>query len=244
MVKVDNMVKKVILCAVKYLTVLVLTAASVLLIAYILVKPYANIAKIGVDAIFGNKTDYTLITENALMDKKNEIVSAIEAERQYWADKGYTSKVSVNEMDFPEYSEKYGVIRCERLGINADLYMGDNDKILKVGAGTYYGGNVPGDQGTIMIAAHCHTFFRTLEKAQIGDIFNIETTYGDYVYKVNDIKIIPATDTESYDFTLDYENLIVYTCFPLNTLLSRTQRFMVYCELVDGTLIDRGAVAK
>lgn len=236
--------KKSILRVVEYLTVLILTAAFVLLIAYVLIKPYANIAQIGVDAVFGNKTDYTLITESALMDKKNEIISAIEAEKQYWAEKGYTSKVSVKDMDFPEYSEKYGKISCERLKINCDLYMGDNNKILRAGAGTYFGGKIPGDQGTVMIAAHCNTYFRTLEKTKVGDIFNIETTYGNYVYRVTETKVIPATDTESYDFSLDYENLIVYTCFPLNTLLSRTQRFMVYCELVDGTLIDREAVSK
>lgn len=238
------MAKKAIFGAVKYLSVLVLTLATVLLTAYFLAKPYLKLAKIGVDALFGNKTDYTLITESAMLDKKNEIISAIEAEKQYWADKGYTSKVAVGEMDFPEYGEKYGVIRCERLGINADLYMGDSNKVLNVGAGTYFGGRIPGDQGTVMIAAHCHTFFRTLEKAEVGDIFNIETTYGNYVYKVNEIKVVPATDTECYDFSLDYENLIVYTCFPLNTLLSRTQRFMVYCELVDGTLIDREVAKK
>lgn len=233
------MIKKILFGTLRYFTVLALTLAAVLVGAYLLTKPYAKIAKIGIDAVFSGKTDHTPITESALMDKKNEIIKAIEAERQYWADKGYTSKVSIGEMDFPSYGEKYGVIACERLGINSDLYMGDNDKILRVGAGTYFGGKIPGDQGTVMIAAHCHTFFRTLEKAQVGDVFTIETTYGNYVYRAKEIKIVPATDTESYDFTLDYENLIVYTCFPLNTLLARTKRFMVYCELVDGTLIDR-----
>lgn len=237
------MAKRVILGTVRYLAVLILTLTAVLLAAYFLAKPYLKLAKIGANAVFGNKTDYTPITESAMMDKKNEIISAIEAEKQYWADKGYMSKVGIRDMDFPGYGEKYGVISCERLGINADLYMGDNNKILNVGAGTYTGGKIPGDQGTIMIAAHCHTFFRTLEKAQVGDEFTIVTTYGDYVYRATEIKVVPATDTECYDFTLDYENLIVYTCFPLNTLLSRTQRFMVYCELVSGTLIDRG-VAK
>ncbi len=233
--------KKVILSTVKYFTVLALTMALSFGIMYFLAKPYAKIAKIGVDAVFGNKTNYTLVTEDAFSDKKDEIISAIEAEKQYWAEKGYTSKVSIREMKFPRNGEKYGVISCDRIKINCDLYLGDNDKILKVGAGTYFGGKIPGDQGTIMVAAHCNTFFRNLGDVQIGDLINIETTYGDYVYRVTETKIISAKDTDSYDFTLDYENLILYTCYPFNTLLSTTKRFMVYCELADGTLIDRGA---
>lgn len=238
------MVKKIIFGIIKYLAVLILTLAAVIGIMFFVTKPYAKLAGIGVNALFGNKADHTMVTENALMDKKNEIISAIEAERQYWADKGYTSKVSVREMDYPKIGEKYGIISCERLGINSGLYMGDNTKILKLGAGTYLGGKIPGDQGTIMVGAHCNSYFRGLENAEVGDIFTIETTYGNYTYRTTEIKIIPATDTESYDFSLDYENLIVYTCFPLNTLLSRTKRFMVYCELVDGTLIDREAVSE
>ncbi len=238
------MVKKIIFGIIKYLAVLLLTLASVIGIMYFVAKPYAKIADIGINAMFGSKSDYTLQTENALMDKKNEIISAIEAEKQYWADKGYTSKVSIREMAYPKYGKKYGVISCERLGINTDLYMGDDTKILKLGAGTYFGGKIPGDQGTVMIAAHCNSYFRRLEKAEVGDVFTIETTYGNYTYRATEIKIVPATDTECYDFSLDYENLIVYTCFPLNTLLSRTKRFMVYCELVDGTLIDREAVSE
>lgn len=232
--------KTFLLKSVKYLLSTVASFALLSVILYALFLPFKDLITIAANALFNQQSDYVISSESALSDKKQEIISEIEAEKQYWADKGYYSKVSIEEMQFPEYKQKYGKIMCERLGINADLYMGDTNEILRHGAGTYFGGHIPGDQGTIMVCAHCHTHFRTLEKTKVGDVFEIETNYGDYVYRVTQTKIIPATDTTSYDFSLDYENLLIYTCYPLNTLKARTERFLVYCELVSGTLIDRG----
>ena len=143
--------KTFLLKSVKYLLSTVASFALLSVILYALFLPFKDLITIAANALFNQQSDYVISSESALSDKKQEIISEIEAEKQYWADKGYYSKVSIEEMQFPEYKQKYGKIMCERLGINADLYMGDTNEILRHGAGTYFGGHIPGDQGTIMV---------------------------------------------------------------------------------------------
>lgn len=50
-----------------------------------------------------------------------------------------------------------------------------------------------------------------------------------------------ATDRTAYDLSADYENLIMYTCYPFDALGLTPQRYFVYAKLVSGTPIDKEA---
>lgn len=69
----------------------------------------------------------------------------------------------------------------------------------------------------------------------------IKTSYGNYIYEITDTAVKKATDRTAYDLSADYENLIMYTCYPFDALGLTTQRYFVYAKLVSGTPIDKEA---
>ena len=141
----------------------------------------------------------------------------------------------LDKVVWPGYGQHYAQISCNRIGLEAPIYMGDNYKILRVGAGQYLGSFPPGYGRVILIGAHCTTFFAPLQYVEIGDVFVVKTSYGIYRYKVNKIKIYKATDTNTYDKSQKKEQLVLYTCYPFSLLSgSRNQRMFVYADKISG----------
>ena len=65
-----------------------------------------------------------------------------------------------------------------------------------------------------------------------GDTIIVETNYGLFQYKVDDMKVIKETDYDAFKINKDKEELILYTCYPLNQYLGRkTKRYVVYASL-------------
>jgi sortase A len=112
----------------------------------------------------------------------------------------------------PLEGENYGTITIESAGIDAPVIYGDTPKDLIGGVGTYTGGYTPGLGGTIIMAGHNNTWFRTLPQAEIGDIIKITTYYGEFYYEISDIRHAKNTDSSTYDLAREDENLILYTC--------------------------------
>ncbi len=134
-----------------------------------------------------------------------------------------------------EYGEMYAQISCDRIGmVNVPIYMGDNDEILKKGIGQNFASSQPGFGSLILLGGHNNMYFSALANVAIGDEFAIDTSYGTYKYRVTETKILDEKDSSAYNFAIDHEELVLYTCYPFNTLTRTTRRFFVYCELVSG----------
>ncbi len=143
--------------------------------------------------------------------------------------------VKLEDVQWPYSGQHYAQMYCERIGLEAPLYMGDSNKILKVGAGQYIGSFIPGYGRPIMVAAHCTTFFRPFQYVKEGDIFVIKTSYGIYEYKVTHTRIVKPDDKSAYDLGQRKEQLIMYTCYPFRLLSgSRQQRMFVYADKISG----------
>lgn len=146
--------------------------------------------------------------------------------------------VPASEVEIPSIGIMYATISCDRIGLKADIYYGDNDKILKKGVGQYAGSFMPGFGQPIMLAAHNTTFFLPLEKAQIGDVIVITTSYGIYNYEITDMQVRSRSDSTAYDLGKMEEELIMYTCYPFNMLGSLKDRYFVYAKKISGPVID------
>ena len=107
---------------------------------------------------------------------------------------------------------------------------------MRNGVGIYAGSFVPGYGGTILVAGHNNTYFNGLKNAQVGQRVEIKTNY---VYEITDTAVKSANDSSAYDLSADYENLIMYTCYPFDELGLTSKRFFVYAKLVSGTQIDK-----
>lgn len=141
------------------------------------------------------------------------------------------------EIVVPSYGDLYANISIPTANIDAPVYYGDTEDLLIKGVGTYAGTYIPGQKRTILMAAHNNLYFHTLGKAKVGDIINITTQYGEYTYQITGSKVALATDTTAYDLTKQEENLILYTCYPFDTLGLTDQRYFVYAKYVSGPQI-------
>ena len=148
------------------------------------------------------------------------------------------SKIEFNEAnreitEYPEYGSRYGNIRIESLDINLPLYYGDKLEILKNGVGQSSGAYFPGEGGTIICMGHnTKSFFYKLPEIKMDSIIKIETTYGTFEYKVRDTKIVDMYDVDELPVQKKDEILMLYTCYPVNGLGHKKDRFVVYARRI------------
>ena len=140
---------------------------------------------------------------------------------------------------YPGYGVQFGEISIPDCEVKCPLFMGDGDISLKNGAGVYYGSFIPGYGGTILIAGHNNTFFNGLKNAKAGQEITIRTSYGNYKYKISKTEIKDSLDTSAYDLSADYENLVLYTCYPFDEVGLTSKRLFVYADLTDGIQIEK-----
>ncbi len=137
-------------------------------------------------------------------------------------------------VSYPEYGTRYGNIKIESLDINLPLYYGDKLAYLKYGVGQSSGAYFPGEGGSIICMGHNNkTFLYDLPKIEDGAIIEINTTYGDFKYKVFKTKVINMYDLDELYIQKDEEILMLYTCYPVNTLGEKKDRFVVYAKRVE-----------
>ena len=113
------------------------------------------------------------------------------------------------------------------------LYYGDKLAYLRYGVGQSSGAYFPGEGGSIICMGHNNkTFLYDLPKIKNDAIIEINTTYGDFKYKVYQTKIINMYDVDELKIQKDEEILMLYTCYPVETLGDKTERFVVYAKRV------------
>lgn len=141
---------------------------------------------------------------------------------------GETNKLK----NYPEYGTKYATIEIDKIGVNLPVYFGDTLEVLKKGVGHSSGSYFPGEGGSIVYMGHnSKNTFRRFSELQIGNEIKVTTTYGEYTYKIYDMKLIKETDLDKLPIQHEKEILMVYTCYPFNNIGYTTQRYVVYAEL-------------
>lgn len=146
--------------------------------------------------------------------------------------------IPASEVEMPTNETLYAHISCTRVGLDAPLYFGDTDTVLKHGVGQYTGSSIPGFQKPILLAAHNTTFFLPLQNIEAGDIVMITTSYGIYKYQVTQTQITDKNDKSVYNLAQKKEQLIMYTCYPFNMLGTLQHRYFVYADKISGPNID------
>ena len=148
-------------------------------------------------------------------------------------------EINSEAVKYPEYGNCFGEIIIPACDIDCPLFMGDGEIALSNGAGVYYGSFIPGYGGTTLIAGHNNTYFNGLKKAASGQEITIRTSYGNYKYKIRETAVKDALDTTAYDLSADYENLVLYTCYPFDEIGLTSKRLFVYADLIEGMAIGK-----
>lgn len=139
-------------------------------------------------------------------------------------------EMGTSEEITPELGTSYGMLNCERVGLQAEIFYGDSEVEFQKGIGQYTNGAFPWNQGSVLLGGHDTTYFKSLIEIQKDDIVTVRTNQKEYQYQVDKIEIIEA---ESFDNSIleSEDRLILYTCYPFgNILKDRTERYLVYCK--------------
>lgn len=167
------------------------------------------------------------------VEEESEESSAVEE-----GSSGGRKVVPMSTIEFPSYGDQFGELIIEDCQIDTKLFFNDGTNELNNGVGVYTGSFIPGYGKTILVAGHNNTYFNGLKYAQKGQKVKIRTSYGNYIYEINETKIVDKSDVAACNLGADYENLIMYTCYPFDELGLTPQRFFVYAKFVSGPALD------
>lgn len=145
-----------------------------------------------------------------------------------------------SKIDYPVGGQLYGKVKIEKLQLNVPLYFGDTEEILREGAGQFMGSVYPGELGTTLIGGHNVDDLGKLGAAQVGDEITLQTTYGNYVYRINRLDVRDKKDKEINDmiYQRNDRRLILYTCYPIDNLGLTNERLFAIGEFVSGPMIN------
>ncbi|EOW2629534.1 class D sortase [Enterococcus hirae] len=150
------------------------------------------------------------------------------------------AEINSSQIQFPKYGEHYGEISIPTLKLKVPLYFGDSESILRKGAGQYMGSVFPGEIGTTLIGGHNIDSFGKLLNIQPNEQIDIQTTYGSYHYTVTDKKVANKADWQIAKELRQQKNreLILYTCYPIDSLGLTNERLFITANLISGPKIN------
>ena len=129
-----------------------------------------------------------------------------------------------------------GTLKIDKLNLYVPIYVGATDVNLNNGVCIISGTSMPLGEinSNVVIAGHRglirHQMFRRINKLENGDLINVNTPFGDFVYKVYDTKIILPDEIENIFIQKDRDIITLVTCHPYRV---NTHRLLVYAERVN-----------
>jgi LPXTG-site transpeptidase (sortase) family protein len=153
----------------------------------------------------------------------------------------YTKETASTEGDMliaPFYytAEQIGTVTIDAASIEVNLYQGDSESSLKLGAGHSTGSYMPGQEHNVVVAGHRTSYFKPLENVKVGDTVVLTTTYGVFTYTVREIKILEQGSFSEITKDNGVEQLTLYTCYPFVYIGNAPDRYAVFCDLKEAVL--------
>ena len=122
-------------------------------------------------------------------------------------------------------------IEIPRLRMSVAVFEGDDEAILRIGAGHIRATALPGQKGNIGIAAHRDTFFRPLRNIQRNDTIQLTTAAGVARYVVTKTAIVRPADIQVLA-NAPGRDLTLVTCYPFSFVGHAPERFIVFARKI------------
>lgn len=149
--------------------------------------------------------------------------------------------VYYKDIEWPGVGDQYGEVNIDRLALSVKLFYGDTKNILDYGIGTYTGAFLPGFDRSILMPGHTIPYFKQLGEVVVGDEIRIATHYGEFRYQVTERKVGDYLDENMYDLAQsEKEQLILYTCYPLDGIGFKSERLFIYADKIAGPQLKEG----
>lgn len=120
-------------------------------------------------------------------------------------------------------------IRVPKIDYYAAVQQGVSTNILYVGPGHYPQTALPGEAGTVGIAAH-NTYWIKFGDLKAGDQIQIQTRTQTYGYTITGTQIVQPSDVAVLDSMPDRNELVMTTCWPLWAGALATQRLVFFAS--------------
>ncbi|TXC91577.1 class D sortase [Metabacillus litoralis] len=144
--------------------------------------------------------------------------------------------VDVTAQVFQE-GEKLGSLIIPKLDQTIAIFEGDSKEILKKGIGHVITTPLPGEENNSVLAGHRDTFFRNLDKLEIGDKLLIERSDIYFIYKIKKIRIVDKDD-KTVIVPRPRSTLTLTTCYPFTYIGPAPQRYIIEAELIKKPKIE------
>lgn len=145
--------------------------------------------------------------------------------------------VDVTAQVFQE-GEKLGSLIIPKLDQTIAIFEGDSKEVLKKGIGHVITTPLPGEENNSVLAGHRDTFFRNLDKLEIGDKLLIERSDIYFIYKIKKIRIVDKDD-KTVIVPRPKSTLTLTTCYPFTYIGPAPQRYIIEAELIKKPKIEQ-----
>ena len=153
------------------------------------------------------------------LEQQLELQQQVESERLYPPVKPAAPKSGPAKGKQLQEGDLFGRLEIPRLKMSVMVMEGDQDGVLRLGAG-----HVPGTP--LAIAGHRDSFFRPLRNIKLHDRILFTTPAGREEYKVVSTKIVGPYDTWVLDGN-SRDKMTLITCYPFFYIGPAPKRFIV-----------------
>lgn len=130
----------------------------------------------------------------------------------------------------PNLGDAVAKLSIPRLDTQLFVVEGTDAADLRRAPGHMHGSAMPGANGNCIIAGHRDTHFRVLRHIRKGDEILLQTSGGDFIYRVTNTHVVAPTNTTALRPTTA-PTLHLITCFPFYYVGAAPKRFVVEAEL-------------
>ncbi|WP_422392711.1 class D sortase [Mesobacillus harenae] len=140
------------------------------------------------------------------------------------------SDVSAIYSQRPKIGEEFGTLVIPKLSAELPIFHGTDEDELEKGVGHFAGSVLPGEKDNSVLSGHRDTVFRELGKVGEGDLLVVNTSAGEFTYKVRKVRIVDADD-RTVIVPKPRATLTVTTCYPFNFIGDAPQRYILVADL-------------
>lgn len=131
----------------------------------------------------------------------------------------------------PKQGDQVGFLQIPKIDIQVPVFEGTYEEELANGVGHYSRSVLPGEPDNSVLSGHRDTVFRRLGELKKGDLLQVRTKQGLFVYRVTKTWVTDAND-RSVIVSHDKPILTLTTCYPFSYFGPAPDRFIVQSELI------------
>lgn len=131
----------------------------------------------------------------------------------------------------PKEGEQIGTLTIPKLERTVPIFEGGSEDVLKKGVGHISSTPIPGEESNSVVAGHRDTFFRHLDRLDVGDKLIVGRSTISFIYKIRRIRIVEKDD-KTVIVPKPRTTLTLTTCYPFSYIGPAPQRYIIEAELI------------